>query len=128
MVGIIKNLFGGKDNFYAELDDEQAPAKTEASQETQSKTEPAAATQVKEEAKLKTPQKQAETQAQSAQPTAPTPAPIQNSNQGSKNPLVGETFAPTYLIPKPTTPRRRPGVNMGQFIDMARDMQTPRNQ
>ena len=120
MVGIIKNLFGGKDNYYAELDEDQAPAETTSSQPTQSQAEPA--TPVKEEAKEQAPQKQA----QPAQATAP--APVQNSNKASENPLAGETFAPTYLIPKPTTPRRRPGVNMGEFMDMARDMQTPRNQ
>ena len=33
-------------------------------------------------------------------------------------------FATKYLIPK-NTPRRRPGVNMNSFLDMASQMKTP---
>lgn len=33
-------------------------------------------------------------------------------------------FATKYLIPK-NTPRRRPGVNMNSFLDMARQVKTP---
>ncbi len=126
MVGIIKNLFGGKDKYYAELSEDQEPAASESQQTQPSQPAPAKATQVEEEANPKAPQKEAPTQSEPAQGIAP--APVQTSNKESKNPLAGDTFAPNYLIPKPTTPRRRPGVNMGQFIDMARDMPTPRNQ
>ncbi|NBD34170.1 MAG: hypothetical protein GVY17_14685 [Cyanobacteria bacterium] len=123
MVGIIKNLFGGKGNYYAELDEEQAPATSE-SEQTQSQAKPATAPQsVTEQPKEEAPAPQA----QPVPAPSVTPAPVQNNNN-TPNPLAGETFAPTYLIPKSTMPRRRPGVNMGQYLDMARQMQTPRNQ
>jgi len=126
MVGIIKNLFGGKNNYYAELDDDQA-SKTAASQHTEPQAASTAASPVKEQANKK---EEAAAQPQPT-PTAaapPAPAPVQNSNKPPENPLAGETFAPTYLVPKSTMPRRRPGVNMGQFLDMAREVQVPRNQ
>ncbi|AFZ44107.1 hypothetical protein PCC7418_1939 [Halothece sp. PCC 7418] len=124
MVGIIKNLFGGKDNYYAELDEDQEPAASASQQTQQSQPEPSP---------QKTEQPKAEataTQSQSAPaPSVPSqPTPVPQSQTTEKDLLTGETFAPTYLIPKPTIPRRRPGVNMGQFMDMARDMKTPRNQ
>jgi hypothetical protein len=127
MVGIIKNLFGGKNNYYAELNEEQA-SKTAESQHTEPQAASTAASPVKEEAKEEapTPQPQSQPMPTAAAPSAP--APVQNSNQPPENPLAGETFAPTYLIPKSTMPRRRPGVNMGQFLDMAREVQVPRNQ
>lgn len=34
-------------------------------------------------------------------------------------------FATEYLIPKVATPRRRPGANMSNFLDMARQVKTP---
>lgn len=110
MVGIIKNLFGGKDKYYAELDEDQAAASDN--------QQPAPSPQETEQPKAEA----ATTQSQSA------PAPVPQTQTTENDQLSGDTFAPTYLIPKPTIPRRRPGVNMSQFIDMARDMPTPRNQ
>ncbi|MEL6459495.1 MAG: hypothetical protein AAFQ91_14720 [Cyanobacteria bacterium J06621_15] len=36
-------------------------------------------------------------------------------------------FAPKYLIPKNDNMRRRPGANMGSFLDMASKVKTPIN-
>ena len=120
MVGIIKNLFGGKkDNFYAELKEDQAIAsKTEENQEKQA---------VPEQTEEKTANQ--ETQPSSAPVFTPQPPmTAQNNGQPQAEELRGETFAPTYLIPKPTASRRRPGVNMSEFLELARDMNPPRNQ
>ncbi len=37
------------------------------------------------------------------------------------------SFASEYLVPKPTNSRRRPGANMGSFLDMAKTVKTPNN-
>jgi len=113
MVGLIKNLFGGKDNYYAELKEENTVAS-----ETKTQT-------TKEE------QPAAQEKAQPEPTPAPSPQPpmmAQNNGQPQAEELRGETFAPAYLTPKPTPSRRRPGVNMREFLDLARDMNTPRNQ
>ncbi len=108
MVGIIKNLFGGKENYYAELEEDQGKSSEtevkEAKEEQDAQSEPAPVS--------------------SPQP----PVMAQNNGQPQMEELRGETFAPTYLIPQATTPRRRPGVNMSQFLDLAREMNTRRNQ
>ncbi|MFN5954735.1 MAG: hypothetical protein ACK6A9_13870 [Dolichospermum sp.] len=62
---------------------------------------------------------------------APTPAavapaaPVAAKAEPVKISVPTETnFATKYLIPK-NTPRRRPGVNMNSFLDMARQVKTP---
>lgn len=52
----------------------------------------------------------------------PTPAP-----QTLNLPTPSVTFAPTYLNPATNTngDRRRPGANMGSFLDMARQTKRP---
>jgi hypothetical protein len=65
---------------------------------------------------------------------APTPAPVAavapvaakaTKAEPVKISVPTETnFATKYLIPK-NTPRRRPGVNMNSFLDMASQMKTP---
>ena len=113
MVNIIKNLFSGKDNYYIELDE--------------SETQDNAAAENTEKAKPKA--EEAPTEEKQPSPTQPTPAaqPSPVENNGS-NPLSGDTFAPNYLLPKATASRRRPGANMNQFLELARDVKAPRNQ
>jgi len=64
-------------------------------------------------------------------PVAPTPAAVApvaakaTKAEPVKISVPTETnFATKYLIPK-NTPRRRPGVNMNSFLDMARQVKTP---
>lgn len=64
-------------------------------------------------------------------PVAPTPAavapaaPVAAKAEPVKISVPTETnFATKYLIPQ-NTPRRRPGVNMNSFLDMARQVKTP---
>jgi hypothetical protein len=59
-------------------------------------------------------------------PAAATPiAPVAAKAEPVKISAPTETnFATKYLIPK-NTPRRRPGVNMNSFLDMARQVKTP---
>ncbi|MDJ0635823.1 MAG: hypothetical protein QNJ34_21730 [Xenococcaceae cyanobacterium MO_188.B29] len=82
-----------------------------------------------------------------AETTEPTPAPASVSsngasswdppfwvkamynNNGSSNGKVeaGEkTFATDYLLPTPSSSRRRPGPSLNKFKDMARQAKTPR--
>ena len=55
-----------------------------------------------------------------AQPNPPAAA-----TNGKVSPQAESTFAPNYLMPTPTSSRRRPGANMEMFRDMARQVKTP---
>lgn len=124
MVGIIKNLFSGKNNYYIELDESEAQnsSQEENTQKTEQKAEPAE----KPKAEPKTEEtSKTQTQPSSAQPTSSTPQqPVsaQSNGKPESSQLTGETFAPTYLIPKATVSRRRPGANMSEFIEFAREV------
>lgn len=106
MVGIIKNFFSGKDNYYAELGEDQT---TEAeTQQSAAENQPKATKTAKE--------------------TTPTASiPMTNESQPQNDPLRGETFAPNYLMPKATPFRRRPGANLENFKALAREVNIPRN-
>ncbi|MFP4132707.1 MAG: hypothetical protein ACLFQP_08715 [Halothece sp.] len=127
MVGIIKKLFSGKDNYYIELDEneDQNSSQEETAQKTEEKAEPPQATQKTKNAD------QVQNQQSSPEPTATTqqqPVSVQSNGSEKANQLAGETFAPNYLMPKATNSRRRPGANMSEFMELARDMKAPRNQ
>ena len=109
MVGIIKNLFSGKDKYYAELkEDETTETETQSSPtESQPKANQEETTPI---------------------PNPTASIPMTNNSQPQNDPLRGETFAPTYLIPKATPFRRRPGANMENFKALAREATIPRNQ
>lgn len=127
MVGIIKKLFSGKDNYYIQLDEneEQNSSQEQTAQKTEDKPKsPQAAQKAKKADK-------AQKQPSSPEPTTTTqqqPVSVQSNGSGKANQLAGETFAPTYLMPKATNSRRRPGANMSEFIELARDVKAPRNQ
>ncbi|HEY9834458.1 MAG TPA: hypothetical protein V6D26_28165 [Stenomitos sp.] len=55
-----------------------------------------------------------------AQPNPPAAA-----TNGKVAPEATSTFAPNYLMPTPSSSRRRPGPNMEMFRDMARQVKTP---
>jgi hypothetical protein len=124
MVGIIKNLFSafsGKDNYYAELDEDQATASE--NQQSSTQTEQTAAKTASEEPK------EVKSAPQSTPASVPQqPVSVQNNGQPPTDELRGETFAPTYLTPKATNSRRFPGANMENFKELAREVKVPRNQ
>jgi len=105
IVGFITGLFGNKGNsYYLEL---------------------------KEEAEANVTQVAAPVAAVAPTPAAPAPvavAPVAakaTKAEPVKISVPTETnFATKYLIPK-NTPRRRPGVNMNSFLEMASQMKTP---
>lgn len=57
-----------------------------------------------------------------AKPEPAKPAAVNNA-LNLPQPTV-TTFAPTYLTPKATASRRRPGANMNSYLDMARQVKT----
>ena len=96
--GFITGLFGNKGNsYYMELKEE------------------ANVTQVATAAPVAT---AAVAPVATAAPVAAKAEPVTISAPTETN------FATKYLIPK-NTPRRRPGVNMNSFLDMARQVKTP---
>ena len=109
IVGFITGLFSKKgDSYYLEL---------------------------KEEAEANVTQVAAPVAAVAPTPAAPAPAPAAvavapvaakaTKAEPVKISVPTETnFATKYLIPK-NTPRRRPGVNMNSFLEMASQVKTP---
>lgn len=80
--------------------------------------------------------KSVKAKANKAEPATAEKAEINGSSNGAKPPVPAETlnlpeptvsFATEYLTPKPTNTRRRPGANMGSFLDMAKTVKTPNN-
>ncbi|MBW4442884.1 MAG: hypothetical protein KME10_16930 [Plectolyngbya sp. WJT66-NPBG17] len=71
-----------------------------------------------------------------AEPVKAETAKANGSTNGAKPPVPANTlnlpqptvsFATEYLAPKPTNTRRRPGANMGSFLEMAKTVKTPNN-
>lgn len=121
MVGIIKNLFGGKDNYYAQLDENEVTETNQ--QQTASEVEP-------QSEKIVTEQKEA-TSTPEPSTTVSQQQPsmlVQNNAKPPEMELKGDTFAPDNLTPKATPFRRRPGANMENFKALAREVNVPRNQ
>ncbi|MFM5891723.1 MAG: hypothetical protein ACKPFD_05530 [Dolichospermum sp.] len=104
-IGSITGLFGNKGNsYYMELKEE---------------TQEANVTQVATPVASVTPAPTA------VAPATPAPTAVAPKAEPVKISVPTETnFATKYLIPK-NTPRRRPGVNMSGFLDMARQVKTP---
>jgi hypothetical protein len=102
IVGFITGLFGKKDNgYYLELKEEANTISTPVATVTAATPKPAS--------------KPAPVEAKAIKPEPVKP----------KLSLPTETnFATKYLIPS-NSPRRRPGVNMNVFLDMARQVKTP---
>lgn len=53
------------------------------------------------------------------------PNPPATNVNGKVSAAAEGTFAPKYLIPTPSSSRRRPGPSMDMFRDMARQVKTP---
>ncbi|MEI6445771.1 MAG: hypothetical protein WCO29_22240 [Nostocales cyanobacterium ELA583] len=97
IVGFITGLFGQKsNNYYLELKEEANVTPTPAPVTVAPKSAPVAATVTK------------------AEPVKPVKIAVPTETN----------FATKYLIPA-NNPRRRPGVNMNIFLDMARQVKTP---
>jgi len=117
MVGIIKNLLGGNDEtdgkksgkkkngFFLELDREQGVWLPPSDKQQESSPD--------------TPQ----TEAAAAPTPAAAPAPAASAPAPSATPSEPDTtFAPEFLVPRPTPGRRRPGANLEMFKSMAREV------
>ncbi|MER3435056.1 MAG: hypothetical protein C4288_16970 [Leptolyngbya sp. ERB_1_1] len=99
-------------------------------------TEATVKSAVKSEAPAKSAVKSAKSKSEKAEPVKSGTAEPNGSANGAKPPVPAETlnlpqptvsFASEYLVPKPTNSRRRPGANMGAFLDMAKTVKTPNN-
>jgi hypothetical protein len=90
------------------------------------KTETAAAKKpeaVKETAAAKKSEAAKETAAAKPIKSEPVKAPVASTNAKIATPApILTTFAPSYLMPTPTTNRRLPGPNMDSFLNMARQV------
>ncbi len=91
-------------------------------------------TVVATEATVKSAVKSTKAEAAKAEPVKAETAAANGSTNGAKPPVAAETlnlpqptvsFATEYLVPKPTNSRRRPGANMGAFLEMAKTAKTP---
>lgn len=156
MAGFLKNLLGKKSQddsseapktkkaqgYFLELDEtgnvksEAQAKKAEPTKATVATTESAKADKAEAKAAQKKPEPaQEKPKAKEAAPAtkaakekvAPQPMPSQAPSNGKVEPQSGQTFAPNYLLPLTTNNgRRRPGPSMNNFLDMARQMKTPR--
>lgn len=111
--GFIGGIFGKKEDYYLELKEEtgQGTVKTESLEfkVTPTESNPIQGTK---------------------QPTVnPDQTTISKTPTPKKEPVKAEavatTFAPTYLMPKSSNGRRRPGANMNSFLDMAGKVKVP---
>ncbi|MDB9453547.1 hypothetical protein PN478_18885 [Dolichospermum circinale CS-534/05] len=110
-IGSITGLFGNKGNsYYMELKEETQEANVT---QVVAPVAPVAATPAAVAPVASTPAAVAP-----VAPVAPKAEPVKISVPTETN------FATKYLIPQ-NTPRRRPGVNMNSFLDMARQVKTP---
>lgn len=147
----IGGILGGKKSsgYYMELDEAKSTKAEPAKAETKVAAPVAAATtEVKQSEPVKAEAPKAKSakaeapKAESAKAKAkkataePATADVNGSTNGAKPPVPANTlnlpqptvsFATEYLVPKPTTSRRRPGANMGSFLEMAKTVKTPNN-
>ncbi len=130
--------FGKKSDYFLELDEAQgtgsaAPAKPVATQTAP--VEAAVEAPAKKEEQPKKAQKKVSKKAQPAPKEAKeqakatieaisvsTPKEPPSLNNGLQTTPAGMTFAPDYLMSKPTSSRRRPGPSMNMFKDIARQV------
>lgn len=138
--GFLGGLLGlnKKSGYYLEYDESKAlaatpngaqAASTPAQPESApSKPEPIAVKPEPVAAKSEPAATKPEPAAAKAEPIKTTPANPEtvsvNNGLNLPQPTV-TTFAPEYLLPKPTANRRRPGANMSGYLDMARQVKTP---
>lgn len=124
MVGMIRKLFSKKDNYYIQLEEEQT-GEAEQQQRIQSQ---------RQQTQTDNQQPQSQSSSNSAQQQSkPQSVPqqtasFQNNGQGPSEQLKGETFATNYLMPKVTPFRRRPGANMENYKELARQVNVGSNQ
>ena len=128
-------LFGKKKNdFFVEIGDSAAaPAETapapapvevapaaveEVLAEAPAKEAKSKKTSIKEKAAKVAKAAKKDNTAKAEAPPAPVAAPI--AAPAPKKPESVVLFAPNYLMPTPTSARRRPGANMNGFLDMAK--------
>lgn len=120
------------------------PAKAKSTAPTPAKAEPVKAKSAAPVSAKAEPVKADPLNAESVQaPVNPEPVgatSAANSSNGSPNgakptapanplnlPQPSVNFASEYLVPKPTNTRRRPGANMGAYLDMAKQVKPSNN-
>ncbi len=126
-LGSILKVFGiGKSSYYVELDDaaSSAPSQPTPAPATPAPVEkvspvPATATVTPEPAK---PAPATTKKVKPSKATKTEPAKPAAAAKSAPEPTV-EPFAPNFLMPQ-RSPRRRPGANMSEFMDMARQVKT----
>jgi len=127
MVGIIKNLFSKNNNYYVQLDENQASESKQ--QQSQSQLPQNQAQTNNQEKPSQSSSNSGQQQSQSSpNPVQQQSTTFQNNGQGQLGQLKGETFAPTHLMPKASPFRRRPGANMDSFKELARQVNIGPNQ
>ena len=131
--GILGNLLGKKSEYVLEFEDakgtgvpKEKPAQTEKAPEaakeaakTGAKPTAETAKAAKAKAAKKSQKKELE---KPAPPKVATPQPPITNGKITQKPEKVVLFAPNFLMPKPTAKRRRPGPNMSEFMNMAKDM------
>lgn len=126
---MLKKLFGGKKDFYAQLDEKQAP-EASADPVTAVATEEAQEASPESSAPTKTASKKTSTQKKSAKKTAKTPAPEATPEPVAVAPGPKTKPDPSQVAfasgdPVPQNiARRNPGPSLNRFKDMARQVKT----
>jgi hypothetical protein len=141
ILGKVSGLLPGKKNggYYLQLDESgevvapesnikaaAAPAKVEAA--APAKVEDAAPAKVEAKGNGKTSKKTSvkdSKKAKKEEAVAAAPAPVAAAKK--PEPPAETNFATKYLISTDSMARRRPGANMGAFMDMATQVKTPTN-
>ncbi|MBD2079484.1 hypothetical protein [Leptolyngbya sp. FACHB-17] len=151
ILSFIGGIFGSKKSgYFMELDEAEAakPAATPKLEDAKSavatveatakSTANAVAEGVKETTAATAAPKSVKANPAKVEPAEAEPVAIAETNgstNGAKpvpaNPLnlpqPTVSFATEHLVPKPTNSRRRPGANMGSFLEMAKTVKTPNN-
>jgi len=132
MMGIIGKLFNRQNNYYIELN--ESPSQQNGNQGTQQS--PSQQQQQQQSVAAKQ-QKQQSTSSPSSQPSSTgmsaqqASVAVQSNGQGTmanQQLQQEQAFAPTWMTPQAKTPRRRPGANMSEYMDLARQANLPRMQ
>ncbi|WP_353929555.1 hypothetical protein WJM97_14700 [Okeanomitos corallinicola TIOX110] len=118
--GFLSGLFGQKDAYYLELKEEGGETTPVAAPTP--KAEPVKA----EKAEPAKAEKAKPAKAEKAKPAKAEKAkPAKAEKAKPAEPAAETTFAPKYLMPSASNSRRRPGANMNNFLDMARQVKVP---
>jgi hypothetical protein len=133
ILGKVSGLLPGKKNggYYIQLDESGevvAPESNSKAAAAPAKVEAAAPAKVEAKGNGKTSKKTSvkdSKKAKKEEAVAAAPAPVAAAKK--PEPPAETNFATKYLISTDSMARRRPGANMGAFMDMATQVKTPTN-